>query len=81
MRDPQEIYGGECRDCGNWFADDEEDLDDAMRCDDCAEEHAAEADSPPPTLARADWFSIAAGVLGPYIGEIVDDAALAGVDV
>ena len=71
--DPQEVHGGECIRCGNWFADNEEDLDANDRCDDCAEEVAAEiaeeeGDAEPEeplTLApRTDWLGLAADITG-----------------
>lgn len=74
MRDPQEVYGGECVRCHNWFADNEEDLDANDRCDECADEVAAEIEEEeaalreseePLTLApRTDWLAIAADITG-----------------
>jgi len=39
MSDPRDCHGGECVDCGGWFRDDD-DLDIASRCDDCADDLA-----------------------------------------
>ena len=38
MSDPQEVHGGECVSCLNWFTDNEEDLDEHDLCDECATE-------------------------------------------
>ena len=78
MLDPQEVYGGECVRCHNWFADNEEDLDANDLCDECAEEAEAEAAEErareeeseneiiePLTLApRTNWFALASNITG-----------------
>lgn len=43
MTDPQDVHGGECQHCQTWFTDNEQDLDAAGHCDDCAADLAADA--------------------------------------
>jgi predicted amidophosphoribosyltransferase len=43
MFDPQDVHGGECARCGQWFADNEHDLDQHGHCDDCAKDLAIDA--------------------------------------
>jgi len=43
MTDPQNVRGGECDGCFNWFADNEEDLNADNLCDDCAKNRAIDA--------------------------------------
>jgi len=74
--DPQEVHGGECVLCHNWFADNEEGLDADDLCDDCAEEvEAEEAEQrerdaeceKPLSLAKpvkTDWLFIAGNLTG-----------------
>jgi hypothetical protein len=63
--DPQEVHGGECCICGEWFADNEADLNADNVCDDC--DTAADDESDPLTLvappARTDWLALAADIV------------------
>jgi len=43
MFDPQDVHGGECAHCGQWFTDNEHDLDQSGHCDDCAKDLAIDA--------------------------------------
>lgn len=60
--DPQAVHGGECCVCGEWFADNEQDLNAADVCEDC--DSALDDESAPLTLvappARTNWFALAA---------------------
>lgn len=62
MCDPQEVYGGECVRCHNWFADNEEDLDANDRCDECADEVAAEIEEEEAALRESESEVIAPGL-------------------
>ena len=60
--DPSVVHGGACCICGEWFDDNEQDLNAADVCDDC--DTLAEDESDPLTLAappaRTDWLALAA---------------------
>ena len=64
--DPSVVHGGECCVCGEWFADNEQDLNADNVCDDC--DTLVEDESDPLTLvsppARTDWFAIATEITG-----------------
>jgi len=78
--DPQEVHGGECVRCLNWFSDNEEDLDEHDLCEECAaeveaeeaeeralEEECANEIIEPLTLAKpdaTDFFAIATDITG-----------------
>jgi len=63
--DPQEVHGGECCICGEWFADNEAYLNADDVCDDC--DIAIDDESDPLTLvappARTDWLALAADIV------------------
>lgn len=43
MTDPQDVHGGECDACFNWFADRDDDLNANNICEECAAHRAADA--------------------------------------
>ena len=43
MFDPQDVHGGECAHCGQWFTDNEHDLNQSGYCDECAKDLALDA--------------------------------------
>lgn len=63
--DPSVVHGGECCVCGEWFADNEADLNADNVCDDC--DIAIDDESDPLTLvvppARTDWLALAADIV------------------
>lgn len=61
--DPTIVHGGECCVCGEWFADNEADLNADNVCDDCDEQDTRidVARLAPPL--RTNWLALAADIV------------------